>query len=247
MPLTEKQLDTYQDTIALIGDMFLNFEKQFEEFDSFVPYQYNVDYIGKIRSLRLYSLLQGINSGVEAVGKLLINILETDLEKNITKEEGFFTTLDQKGMLSFQKVALVSYPLVLSPFDLSSKVPPWWTAYNKTKHELQEGVNRSTIENVILALGGLLSLLYISRSILVSNESEQVLDSNNWHDFSDDFKADYERLKYSSMISYSLDQGRREFLESQQRKYKSSILHPLSVYGPKHSSVRKCKPEFESG
>ncbi|HVX01963.1 MAG TPA: hypothetical protein VHA09_02305 [Nitrososphaera sp.] len=240
MTLTEQEVREYESRIAVMGDMFLNFESQFLEFDSVIQYKYNFEHLDKIRSLRLYSLLQGINSSVEAACKLMMEIYEKDTGKQLRKDkEHFFVALNRSGMLSRQAVALVEHPTVLHPFSLDgADVPVWWTAYNKTKHDLLLGIERSTLANIINALGGLLCLLQITSPLLMNKEIEQIFDEKNWRDNSMEFISDYERLKYSSATSAPIHLSNKPFLNSQQDKYRSGCFYYLLEYRPKHWSLR---------
>jgi hypothetical protein len=60
------------------------------------------------------------------------------------------------------KVVLPRFGLTFCPWDEWNKpggVPPWWTSYNKVKHQRDVHFDRATLENAISAVAGLFVIL----------------------------------------------------------------------------------------
>lgn len=216
--------------------MHIDFERQFEEFDNVIPYKYNWEIVDQIYSPRLYSLLQGINSNVDAMCRLLGEIFELHPEKENPKAFDYFTLLNKNGMCDVQTLSLIEKPTIIRPFTIENNVPIWWTANNKTKHELPEGASQATLGNVIKALAALVSLLHISYRALAHPDRSEILRAVNWRDNATEFLSDFGRLEFAGFTSHLLDWTRREYLHYQQRKYRSKHFYYISEYYPPQKS-----------
>jgi hypothetical protein len=227
----------FERKISRIGDMHLDFERQFKAFTSIVPYKYNkIEVINDIFSPRLYSLLQGINSNVDAMCKILADIFDLKPVRDRPTAYDYFLLLNNQGMLSSQVVSLLEKPEPFKPFVLVNNELDWWVANNKTKHELPEGASHATYGNVIKALGALVSMLHISHISLSQANMHNILDSKHWRDNTERFIDAFKALEFESFTSVELDWSRREYLNSQQKKYRSRHYYYLSDFMPPANS-----------
>jgi hypothetical protein len=144
--------------------------------------------------------------------------------------ESMFIESNSKNMLSIRKVSHRKSRRIFTPFELGCNrhVPYWWRAYNKTKHELPEGAKCATIENTINALGALLILLHTSRILIEFDDSNLILDCNNWTDNEKSFYDSYSRLQYSHATDDNIDNANRNYFYSKQRKLYSTLFYYLS-------------------
>jgi hypothetical protein len=193
------------------------------EFEKIVPY--NVD-TANTYSPKLRPILQTVCTDIEGVLKFLTNLLKlTPIQE---KFEFMFKELNSKQMLTIQKVSHRQSLITFGPFTFNTKVPPWWTAYNNTKHQLPDGAKFATIGNTLNALAALLILLHTSRILIEFDDIDWILDSNNWWDNEESFYNTYRRLQYSLVTTTDFMYANRNYFHSKQRIFHSELFYYLS-------------------
>ena len=108
-------------------------EQQFQEVLRTIPLE-NDDHVF---SPRLYNILQNSCVQVENMLRLLCDKLELHYEK--PKFPEYYKLLN--SILKIQRIALIKKQGTLYPLEIQEglETPFWWTAYNKSKHELPDG------------------------------------------------------------------------------------------------------------
>jgi len=182
----------FRDKILLMEDLYWDTERQFLEFAAIIPYDHNPD---DVYSPRLVSILRSAGSQIDGLLKIITERLGLTPASN--KYPAYYECLNQGGMLQCQKVTPVRTLKPFKPF--TDKNPPWWKAYNDTKHGLPEGAYAATLVNTLQALGALYVLHHIGRLLLfqevpgtgISQQSDfpaSLLKAENWYDFEEEFR-----------------------------------------------------------
>jgi len=121
-------------------------------------------------SLEMAHLLLASSSEVDVVLKMLCSGFstnaknETDYRATIPKNIPQFTSI---------QVEIKRFDIVLKPWQSwdSNQTPPWWTAYNKVKHERDSYYEKANLENVLLAMGALfITNLYLYKDLAISGK-----------------------------------------------------------------------------
>jgi hypothetical protein len=227
MRISDDDAKRHRERISRIGDMHLEFERQFDLFNTIVPYKYNWEIRNSLYSPSLYSLLQGINSNVDAMCRLLTGLFGIAPDDPKASASEHFRRLNVKRMLSVQQVGLAETVQVIAPFSVQDGVPLWWTAYNKTKHELPEGASQANLGNVIEALGALVILLHVSAKVFHSHKIDDLLESKHWFSHADSYKALMESERYNYQMTFAFRDSQKEYLNSDTQKYLSRYYHYL--------------------
>jgi hypothetical protein len=203
--------------------LYAESEIEFLEFEKTVPYSIDT---ARTYSPKLRPILQTVCTDIEGILKFLTRFLK--LKPAQEKLEFMFKELNSKNMLSIQKVSHRECLITLTPFTFTTKVPPWWTAYNQTKHNLPDGVKCATMGNTINALGALLILLQTSRILIELDDNNWIMDSNNWNDNEKSFYESYRRLQYSLATNVDFMDADRNYFYSKQRIFHSGLFYYLS-------------------
>ena len=95
----------------------------------------------------------------------------------------------------------------------NSKMPQWWRAYNKSKHNLPKEYKVGSIENAYLALAGLYVLHFMAHMLVVKRKD--FLKQDFWHQ--------HEPLKFDSYHRHY----QKEWVEP-----KSDIFYPIGHFSP---------------
>jgi len=169
---------SFDEDIDELKNAYFGTEHQFIEVSRVI----SVDNEPATFSPRLYSVLGDACSRVENLLRLLCDKLQipyTDSEKNFP---GYYNKLNETGILQRQLVDLLigkkTYSPFVTPQDRDS--PIWWTAYNKTKHDLPRGYKKGNLGNTIHALAGAYSLHCISS--YVRDHGRNVLKNEWWNE-----------------------------------------------------------------
>jgi hypothetical protein len=134
-------------------DYYFETEKQFIELSRIIP----LDNLSETYSPNLFGILQMSCSQIINIMRLLCDKLE--LRYNDDNFPSFYEQLNVHEVLEKQQVALLKAQGGVIPFRKNGDEPPiWWTAYNKTKHNLPQGFKSGNIGNTTNALAGLYSL-----------------------------------------------------------------------------------------
>ncbi|WP_316506084.1 hypothetical protein [Nitrosopumilus sp.] len=156
-------------------DFYFDTETQLLELSKIIP----LENTGKVFSPRLYNILQSACGQIENLMKLLCDYYKLDYgnEPNYPK---LFDLLDKEKVISFQRISYYESPNWLEPFSLygEEKSPSWWKEYNKTKHNLPEGLEYGNLRNVLSSMAGLYALHCIVFCSLVPNVN--VLKKEYW-------------------------------------------------------------------
>lgn len=182
---------TYKDDLLSMQKIFAESERLFLEFTDIVPLEHNPP---DVYSPKLAIIIQSVSSQIDGMLKLIISEL-----LGIKKRMDYPTMvqkLDEKGMLSAQKLTLQVKMEPLTPFKDGQS--SWWKAYNNLKHELPAGLYSATLNNTIKALGALFALHSIAEILYLYSIPEKevnmrqprlsVLDQTYWYDFEEEFR-----------------------------------------------------------
>jgi hypothetical protein len=110
-------------------------------------------------SIEFTRLLLSCGSEVDVVAKALCQKIEpngtykniNDYRTTITNAYGKFSTIE---------VSLPRYGLVIQPWkEWSVNNPSWWTSYNNVKHYRDTHFKEANLENALLSIGGLFTLV----------------------------------------------------------------------------------------
>lgn len=84
-------------------------------------------------------------------------------EKKSPNVRDYFTLLERIGIVDTELSLQHRPDFVVRPLDgwkEETRIPPWWTAHNRTKHALNDDTFRlATLRNALSALGGLYLVL----------------------------------------------------------------------------------------
>lgn len=156
-------------------EIYLNTEKQFLEFNEWVPFETN-DW--EINSTRLYFILITTCGQIEALMKKICEELKiSPKEENFA---GWYEALNHDRVLYFQQVSVIRTNDTIKPFNENNSNHFWWKNHNKAKHELPEGILHGTIKNVIYALAALNGLHKILTNIPYDEPKIKLLESKYW-------------------------------------------------------------------
>jgi hypothetical protein len=148
-------------------------EDDFIDFLSYVPWTPKHK---EVWSPRLANLLVNIGSIIDSTFKSYLEspILNTakDIEK-IRIDQGkqtinaFQKVYDAVYSFSDRDIYLLSPEEKLIPWSNWQKqdTPPWWTAYNKVKHDRFKNITKANLENTLNALSGLFLVCAILKEI----------------------------------------------------------------------------------
>ena len=201
---------TYKDDLLSMQKIFAESERLFLEFANIIPLEHNPS---DVYSPKLVIIIQSVSSQIDGMLKLIISELlgikrRMDYPTMVQK-------LDEKGMLSAQKLTLQVKMEPLTPFKDGQS--SWWQAYNNLKHELPAGLYSATLNNTIKALSALFALHSIAEILYLYNIPEKgvnmrqpqldVLDQTYWYDFEEEFRND------------PINQRRVKFMINQQLVY----------------------------
>jgi len=131
-------------------------------------------------------------------------------------------------LFSIQNVSHRKSLSIFTPFKFSTRLPSWWTSYNETKHNLPDGANFATLGKTLEALGALVILLHTSRILTEFDDSDWILDSNNWNDNEKSFYNSYRRLQYSLATNTDFMYANRNYFYSKQGIFHSGLFYYLS-------------------
>lgn len=171
----------FNENIDELKNAYFGTEHQFIEVSRVI----SVDNDPSTFSPRLYSILGDACSQVENLLRLLCDKLEIPYNNNEKNFPSYYKKLNETEMLQRQQISLLIGKKVCLPFVIPKDGEPttWWTAYNKTKHDLPQGYKQGNLGNTILALAGAYSLHCISAYVreygrnVLKNEWWQELDS----------------------------------------------------------------------
>ena len=155
-------------------------EHQFIEVSRVISVDNNPDTF----SPRLYSILGDACSQVENLLRLLCEKVEIPIEREERNFPSYYRKLNETGILQRQFVDLLigqtaTYPFRILPGDTT---PKWWTAYNKTKHDLPQGYKKGNLGNTITALAGAYSLHCMFAYTM--DYGRNILKNEWWHELS---------------------------------------------------------------
>lgn len=156
-------------------DIYLNTEKQFLEFNEWVPFETN-DW--SVNSPRLYFLLLTTCGQIEALMKKICEELKILPEHENFAE--YYITLNHDRALYFQQVSVIRTNETIKPFNENDPKHFWWKNHNKAKHELPDGILYGNIKNVIYALAGVNALHKLLISIPYDEPKTKLLESKYW-------------------------------------------------------------------
>jgi len=150
----------FTDDISELKNAYFGTEHQFIEVSRVI----SVDNDPNTFSPRLYSILGDACSQVENLLRLLCGKLEIQYNDNEKNFPSYYNKLNETGILQRQLVDLLIGTQVICPVVIPQNrdSPMWWTAYNKTKHDLPQGYKQGNLGNTIHALAGAYSLHCIS-------------------------------------------------------------------------------------
>ena len=156
-------------------EIYLNTEKQFLEFNEWVPMETNKL---SVNSPRLYSLLITSCGQVEALMKKICESIDIIPKKKNFPE--YYKILNSQGMLGLQSITVYNTGKNFRPFNENNEEHFWWKSHNDAKHELPEGILKGTIENVLYALAAINILQKIFLSIPLDDDAQKILDPKYW-------------------------------------------------------------------
>ena len=178
--MSERNKTAAESQITYMTDMqelYRLTEKQFLEFDEIVPMRLNKK--GDTVSPKLYFLLMTICGQVESLTGCICKHCDIRVKKDMFSKR-YKKLREKSSAIEKQSVQVVMTRETLCPFgETESDTPSWWTAYNKVKHKIPEGLERATVRHTVNALGGLYLLLNFYQSIPRSNP-KAILDAKNW-------------------------------------------------------------------
>ncbi len=174
--------------------IYFETERQFLEFDSIVPYHLNPE---AAYSPRLYSIHQSAGSQVASLLRLITK--QAGLASKAYRFPAHYDALNERGLLAFLKVTTQRRIAPFRPFE--NRNPDWWQAYNDTKHDLPAGIFSVNLGTVLHTLGAVAVLHYLGCMVAMRDEPKSevndlkdyphaLLDSGNWVDFEQAFRAD---------------------------------------------------------
>ncbi len=123
--------------------LFHTTEKHLLEFLEYVPIKKNNL---RVISPAIFNMIMESGPQIEPMMAKLIELIKP--QQISVDFANCYQYLDQKGMLSIQRVITREESLIFQPFANSN--PNWWQAYNKhVKHRLPEGMEKAKLENLL--------------------------------------------------------------------------------------------------
>ncbi len=190
---SQRVASTYKDDLLSMQKIYAESERLFIEFANIVPLEHNPP---DVYSPRLAIIIQSVSSQIDGMLKLIISELLGI--KNLRNYPDMVKKLNEKGMLSAQKLTLQVKLDPLTPFKDGQS--SWWQTYNNLKHELPAGLYSATLDNTIKALSALFALHSIAEILYLYSIPEKevnmrqprlsVLDQTYWYDFEEEFRND---------------------------------------------------------
>ena len=204
----------FSDNRTEMRNAYFGTEWQFTELSRVI----SVDNKPETFSPRLFSILGDSCSQIENLLRLMCDKLKLRYSKKKAGFPTYFGKLNQTGILRRQQVHLLIGKQVFLPFVISpqKETPTWWTAYNKTKHQLPKGYKKGNLGNTINALAGAYALNCLA--VYVNNYGKDVLKNEWWNEL------DAISLNTQSEYPTVYDMPTEEFLP------KSKIFFCLSFY-----------------
>jgi len=169
---------SFRDDVVELKNAYFGTEYQFIEVSRVI----SVDNASETFSPRLYSILGDACSQVENLLRLLCGKLEIPIADNEKNFPSYYSKLNETGILERQFVDLLISNHAYKPFSIPQNrdSPLWWTAYNKTKHDLPAGYKQGNLGNTIQALAAAYSLHCISAYVL--DYGRNVLKNDWWNE-----------------------------------------------------------------
>lgn len=165
-------------------------EEQFYEVLRTIPLE-NDD---EVFSPKLYNILQNSSVQVENMLRLLCDRFELDYGTD-RKFPVYYKLLNNDNIFKIQRLALIKKQDTFYPLEIQDglETPFWWTAYNRSKHQLPDGFKEGNLKNTLYALGA--SYAVHCMAYYAQNASNDFLDSKRWDNLSITFNADGELIR----------------------------------------------------
>lgn len=124
-------------------------------------------------SIELEKLLFSACSDFEVVAKELALLMTDSKPNNIEKIHEFLSS--HLHEIFSLEVGIDRYGIKLKPFEDWSKkeeytLLPWWTSYNKVKHQRTEHYSKANLNNALNSLSALLIINFHYYQVLISQE-----------------------------------------------------------------------------
>lgn len=170
----------YRTELEKLQNLYLHTERQFLEISRIIP----LDNSSKTYSPDLYAILLTTCGQIESI----MRILRKKLGLGGSQRDDFpthFRSLNQNSLLKSQIVYFIpkskKFKNHIKPFVLTpgKTTPSWWNKYNKSKHDLPQGLLEGNIENTVKSLAGLYSLHYIAY-LAITEQSSDIFNPSNW-------------------------------------------------------------------
>ena len=164
--------------IRLHWNYFLALEKDVGILSRYVEFERNnfATY-----SIEMAHLLLSISSEVDVVSKALCSEIDHSAKAGGIKD--YRKLIPQKyPEIRDEPVFLPRYNLSFKPWHSwhDDKIPEWWHAYNKVKHQRGEYFSKANLQNVINSISGLFVVIFYLRKAQIDNKKsmsfEQVLE-----------------------------------------------------------------------
>jgi hypothetical protein len=165
-------------------------EEQFNEITRTIPLE-NDD---TVFSSKLYNVLQNSSVQVENMLRLLCDKFELNYGDK-RKFPVYYKLLNENNILKIQRIALIKKQDTFYPLEIQDglETPFWWTAYNKSKHDLPDGFKQGNLKNTIYALGA--SYAVHCMAYYAQYASKEFLINNRWTHLPVTFTGDGELVK----------------------------------------------------
>ena len=167
---------SFSENCNALLNAYYEIERQFIELLRIIP----IDNHPNTHSPRLYDILQ---SSCSQTVNLLKHICD-ELKLNYESKDfpNYYKVLNQTGILTRQLVDVSQGNLAYWPFVLAkdAETPDWWTAYNKTKHDLPKGYEKGSLRNTISAMTGIFALHNIA--VYAQNFGKEILNNKQWNE-----------------------------------------------------------------
>src|SRR3989338_11458631 len=203
----------FEKDLRHMRDSYFELERQFIEISRIIP----LDNPSDTYSPRLYDILQTSCVQVENLLRLICDKLELESGQN-SHFLDYYNLLNKTKILELQVVVYFSGTQALTPFQLEGKDPPfWWTAYNKTKHNLPVGYKQGNLKNTMNALAGGYALHCMATYSL--SAGSKILENNEW-------------MEESSITLNTMSSTIEVHWNDEDVRPRSMIFYPLSYFRP---------------
>jgi len=213
---------------GIFWELYLDLERQFENFLEYVPYMEGNE---NTYSFRLLNLVLSIGGYIDSAFKEMARFprfSEDEACKNIQKRAREHLGIIASGVDAFDTIYGISTKKVSFKFipkreevtPFSRSVPEWWTFYNDLKHEVGFNIKKANLRNTRDALAGAFLLNVVHEPAVLRLHDYHVLRVRY---------AENEFGKSTRDSGFARDQIRKILFENNQ-KYAFVVETPVFEY-----------------